>query len=211
MKEVPEEKKKYKSVTKLTDNPFLNLYQIDAIARDGKHFDYYFASRNDCENIKHKTHSMQSEGMAIYALTEDGTKIVLVRQYRYPINDYIYELPAGLIEPGENAAEAAVREMLEETGLTLKVYEGGADCFRRGFFLAQGMTDESGSMIYGMVTEEKGRQQLENTEDMEVVLADREMVKKLLETERITVRCAYLLMQFLQADSKTPFQFLEIK
>ena len=208
---VQEEKKKYESVTKLTENPFLNLYQIDAIARDGAHFDYYFASRNDGEHIKHKTHSMQPEGMAIYALTEDGTKIVLVRQYRYPINDYIYELPAGLIEPDENASEAAVREMAEETGLTLKVYEGGAACLRRGFFLAQGMTDESGSMIYGTVAEETGRQQLENTEDMEVVLADREMVKKILETERITVRCAYLLMQFLQADPKTPFRFLEIE
>lgn len=208
---VQEEKKKYESVTKLTDNPFLNLYQIDAIARDGAHFNYYFASRNDSGHIKHKTHSMQPEGMAIYALTEDGTKIVLVRQYRYPINDYIYELPAGLIEPGENASEAAVREMAEETGLTLKVYEGGAACFRRGFFLAQGMSDESGSMIYGTVAEETGRQQLENTEDMEVVLADRKLVKKILETERITVRCAYLLMQFLQADPKRPFQFLEIE
>ncbi len=206
-----DEKKKYESVIKLTENPFLNLYQIDAIARDGVHFNYYFASRNDSEHIKHKTHSMQPEGMAIYALTEDGKKIVLVRQYRYPINDYIYELPAGLIEPGENASEAAVREMLEETGLTLKVYEGGAAYLRRGFFLAQGMTDESGSMIYGTVAEETGRQQLENTEDMEVILADREMVKKILETERVTIRCAYLLMQFLQADPKTPFQFLEIE
>lgn len=208
---VQEEKKKYESVTKLTDNPFLNLYQIDAIARDGAHFNYYFASRNDSGHIKHKTHSMQPEGMAIYALTEDGTKIVLVRQYRYPINDYIYELPAGLIEPGENASEAAVREMAEETGLTLKVYEGGAACFRRGFFLAQGMSDESGSMIYGTVAEETGRQQLENTEDMEVILADRTMVKKILETERITIRCAFLLMQFLKADPKTPFEFLEIE
>lgn len=206
-----EEKKKYESVTKLTENPFLNLYQIDAIARDGAHFNYYFASRNDSEHIKHKTHSMQPEGMAIYALTEDGKKIVLVRQYRYPINDYIYELPAGLIEPGEDASEAAVREMSEETGLTLKVYEGGAAYLRRGFFLAQGMTDESGSMIYGTVTEENGRQQLENTEDMEVVLADREMVKKILETERVTIRCAYLLMQFLQAEPERPFQFLEIE
>ena len=66
-------------------------------------------------------------------------------------------------------------------------------------------------MIYGTVAEETGRQQLENTEDMEVVLADREMVKKILKTERITVRCAYLLMQFLQADPKTPFRFLEIE
>ena len=37
--------------------------------------------------------------MAVYAVTEDGEKLVLVRQYRYPVNDYLYGLPAGLIEP----------------------------------------------------------------------------------------------------------------
>ena len=40
------------------------------------------------------------EGMAVYAVTEDGEKLVLVRQYRYPVNDYLYELPAGLIRAG---------------------------------------------------------------------------------------------------------------
>ena len=78
--------------------------------------------------------------------------------------------------------------MKEETGLTLKVYEGGAACFRRGFFLAQGMSDESGSMVFGTVREENGIQYLENTEDMEVILADRTMVKKILETEDVYKR-----------------------
>ena len=73
------------------------------------------------------------------------------------------------------------------------------------------MSDESGSMVFGTVREENGIQYLENTEDMEVILADRTMVKKILETERITIRCAFLLMQFLKADPKTPFEFLEIE
>jgi len=84
----------------------------------------------------------------LYAVTEDGQHLVLVRQYRYPMDDYLYELPAGLIEPGETASEAACREMIEETGWKLEVYEGGEPAFRRGFFLAQGLTDESGSMIF---------------------------------------------------------------
>lgn len=41
------------------------------------------------------------------------------------MNDYLYELPAGLIEPEETASEAACREMIEETGWKLEVYEGG--------------------------------------------------------------------------------------
>ena len=50
-------------------------------------------------------------------------KIVLVRQYRVSIDDYIYEFPAGLVEPGEEFHEAAVREMHEETGLTASPVE----------------------------------------------------------------------------------------
>lgn len=157
------DEKHYRGIEKLTDNPFLNLYHIDALGRDGMPFHYYFASRNGEDNIKHKTHSLRPEGMAVYAVTEDGQHLVLVRQYRYPMDDYLYELPAGLIEPGETASEAACREMIEETGWKLEVYEGGEPAFRRGFFLAQGLTDESGSMIFGTVTEQVG-QQMENTE-----------------------------------------------
>ena len=44
---------------------------------------------------------------------------MLIRQYRYPINDYIYEFPAGLVEEGEDFREAASREIFEETGMAM--------------------------------------------------------------------------------------------
>ena len=81
------DEKHYRGIEKLTDNPFLNLYHIDALGRDGTPFHYYFASRNGEDNIKHKTHSLRPEGMAVYAVTEDGQHLVLVRQYRYPMDD----------------------------------------------------------------------------------------------------------------------------
>ena len=86
------DRKHYRGIEKQTDNPFLNLYHIDALGRDGTPFHYYFASRNGENNINHKTHSMRPEGMAVYAVTEDGEKMVLVRQYRYPVNDYLLSL-----------------------------------------------------------------------------------------------------------------------
>lgn len=178
------DEKHYRGIEKLTDNPFLNLYHIDALGRDGTPFHYYFASRNGEDNIKHKTHSLRPEGMAVYAVTEDGQHLVLVRQYRYPMDDYLYELPAGLIEPGEPA-------------------------FRRGFFLAQGLTDESGSMIFGTVTEQVG-QQMENTEDIQVILADRQEVLRILRQERVSMRCGLMLMQFLKAETEAPFAFLHL-
>ncbi len=43
-------------------------------------------------------------------------QIILIKQYRAAINDYIYEVPAGVVEPGESVRDAARRELIEETG-----------------------------------------------------------------------------------------------
>lgn len=51
----------------------------------------------------------------IFALTRDE-RVVLVRQYRYGLDCVGLELPAGMIEPGEEPAACARRELLEETG-----------------------------------------------------------------------------------------------
>jgi ADP-ribose pyrophosphatase len=52
---------------------------------------------------------------AVVAVTEDG-RIPLVRQYRPAVETHVLELPSGGIEPGESPADAARRELLEETG-----------------------------------------------------------------------------------------------
>ena len=109
---------KFTAVRKVTDNPFFNLYEMDALTNSGKPFGYYFGSRNDENHIKLKTKALNVEGIVIYpVLKEEPDKIVMIRQYRYPLDAYLYELPAGLVDGGETPAEAAIREMKEETGL----------------------------------------------------------------------------------------------
>jgi ADP-ribose pyrophosphatase len=53
--------------------------------------------------------------VAVVAHQDDG-RIVLVRQYRYPVDDFVWELPAGRLDPGESPEEAAQRELQEEIG-----------------------------------------------------------------------------------------------
>lgn len=54
-------------------------------------------------------------GAVVLPLLDDG-RIVFVYQYRYPLKEYIYELPAGKLEPGEPPEVCARRELKEETG-----------------------------------------------------------------------------------------------
>ena len=53
-------------------------------------------------------------GVVILAVKDD--KILLVKQFRYPFKEIMYELPAGKLEAGEDPFEAAKRELEEETG-----------------------------------------------------------------------------------------------
>jgi ADP-ribose pyrophosphatase len=56
-----------------------------------------------------------SGSVAVLAVQDDG-RIVLVRQYRYPVDDALWELPAGRLDAGESPEQAAQRELQEEIG-----------------------------------------------------------------------------------------------
>ncbi len=61
----------------------------------------------------------QPDYIAIVALTPGG-KIPIVRQYRPALERFTWELPAGMVEKGEDAADCCRRELLEETGFPAK-------------------------------------------------------------------------------------------
>src|SRR5215212_2525714 len=48
--------------------------------------------------------------------TGEDPQLLLIKQYRYAANEFIYEVPAGRLDPGESPAECARRELREETG-----------------------------------------------------------------------------------------------
>ncbi|ADV64410.1 NUDIX hydrolase [Desulfurococcus mucosus] len=55
------------------------------------------------------------EAVAVLPVLDDGS-VILLRQFRAPLNDTIIEAPAGVVDPGETPEEAAERELEEETG-----------------------------------------------------------------------------------------------
>ena len=60
-------------------------------------------------------------GVGIVPLTSDN-KIIMVRQYRYPMEEEVVEIPAGKLDAGEDPFECAKRELSEETGCTAGEY-----------------------------------------------------------------------------------------
>mmetsp|Transcript_17598 Transcript_17598/g.52870 ORF Transcript_17598/g.52870 Transcript_17598/m.52870 type:complete len:384 (-) Transcript_17598:3891-5042(-) len=73
------------------------------------------------EMASRTTRKGELDGIAVIAVvTGKGQppRLVLEKQFRPPQGSYVIELPAGLVEAGESAAQAAVRELKEETGYT---------------------------------------------------------------------------------------------
>ena len=65
---MPGKDKHYTDIRALTDNPYLNLYEMDAVASSGVPFHYYFASRRKGDRLRICTGQTDPEGVLVYAV-----------------------------------------------------------------------------------------------------------------------------------------------
>ncbi len=98
-----------------------------------------------------------ARGVSVVAVDKDQN-IYLVRQYRKPIEKIIYEIPAGLVEAGEDISKAASRELQEEIGLKPLNLELIAEAY-----VSPGFTDEKLSIFFADEFEES-KLSLDDTE-----------------------------------------------
>ena len=75
-------------------------------------------------------------GVCIVALTDDD-EILMVKQFRYPFQTVLTELPAGKLEFGEDHREAGLRELKEETGATCEKFEYLGVCYPSVAYLSE--------------------------------------------------------------------------
>lgn len=76
--------------------------------------------------------------VVVLPVFEDG-RILLVCQYRHSVGDYLWELVAGRMEPGEDPLPGAKRELLEETGYTARTWQQILDVFPTPGFVSERM------------------------------------------------------------------------
>ena len=79
-------------------------------------------------------------GSAVMMAVDKKKRVLLVRQYRLPADKYLWELPAGRLDPGEKPLQAAKRELKEETGYAAKKWSQLASFWASPGFVQERMT-----------------------------------------------------------------------
>ena len=159
-----------KNIDKLTNDNWTNLYRAHYEC-ENKSIDWAFASRNKkedlvCINSKNLT-SCNSVCIAPRYFKDGEEYIILCKEFRFPLNNYIYSFPAGLVEKGEDIVESAIRELREEIGAEVSSIRPLTNiCYN-----SEGLTDENVVMFEAIVSS-LHNQQLEETEDINVEIVN---------------------------------------
>lgn len=94
----------------------------------------------DPEGFEIKRAIVQHAGSAVMMPVDEKSRILLVRQFRLPARSYLWELPAGRIDEGETALQAAKRELIEETGYRARKWTKLVSYWPSPGFLGEKMT-----------------------------------------------------------------------
>jgi len=119
-----------------------------------------------------------NNGVCILPLLND--KIITIKQYRYPLKKWEYELPAGMIDKGEKPLESAKRELKEETGYKAKDYK-----LLGHFYPSAGSTDEK-VYLYLAKNLVKRKDKLDIAEDIEVNKFNLDQIKEMIVNNKFT-------------------------
>jgi len=119
-------------------------------------------------------------GHAVAMLPIEGDFCYLERQYRFAVGEWIYEVPAGTIDPGETPEETAYRELIEETGMAAETI------IPRGkIYPAPGYTDEVIYLFEAHDLSSSDAYRMDEDEQIEVVKVPLSEMDKMIRDGRI--------------------------
>ena len=173
----------YRGIRKIHEGRFITRYDVDYITAEGNPKTYEIISRN--RNIQTLEDLQNRTPNAVVMILTDGSgeRILINREYRMAMAQWIYNFPAGLIDPGESPEESARRELWEETGLRLVSISDILD----NSYSAIGFSNERNICVFGVAEGEFRR----STSDAEEIIPGwytKEEIRQLLRTEAFAAR-----------------------
>jgi ADP-ribose pyrophosphatase len=148
-----------------------HLHLYDTLYRDRKGGErhWIYTSRHNPPKIE-TGRFHPPDAVVIAARHTRRNELVVIEEFRVPLGGYQYGFPAGLVDEGESVAEAAARELEEETGLRLlRVLAESPPIYS-----SPGVTDESVSMVFCECDGKPSASGNEASEDIRVRFLDRE-------------------------------------
>lgn len=174
---------KFISLEQKQKGNYITRYDLLYETEDGQEKSYEMISRdNNMQNFQ-ALHERKPDAVVLIIHNADKSKILVNKEYRLAVGEWVYNFPAGLIDPGETPQEAAKRELWEETGLHLD----NIDDFLGESYSAVGFSNEKNVCIVGTAsgTFQKSTSSVEEIQPM--WLAKQE-VRALLKSSRFAAR-----------------------
>jgi len=134
---------KIQNVEKITNCRHLNMFEISYMDQNGMEKFWQFTTRAEKPKCVTKQFEIP-DAVVIVPFHKGENKLVIIKEYRVPLGDYQYGFPAGLVDDGETIQQTCMRELKEETGLTVTRINKSSPVV----YSSSGMSDESVSMIY---------------------------------------------------------------
>ena len=186
---------KYKGMKKIHQGAYISRYDLRYRMEDGKEKVYEMISRKKNMETEEDLTQGEAEAVVLILHNQEGDKILLNREFRMATGQWVYNFPAGLIDPGETPEESAVRELREETGLELVAitdYMGIS-------YSAVGFSNEKNIALVGIAKGEFGHSTSEE-EEIEPGWYTKEQVKELLKNNPFAARTQTYCYLWARAD-----------
>lgn len=174
---------KFNKMTKVNEGKFITRYNLFYETEDNQEKIYEIISRNKELKDFSQLHDNPADAVVLIITDEKNERILVNREYRMAVGEWVYNFPAGLIDPGETPEVAAARELWEETGLHLD----SIDDMIGESYSAVGFSNEKNVCVVGKASGEFAKS-TSNVEEIEPAWYTKEEMRQLLKEKRFAAR-----------------------
>lgn len=145
------------------------------------------------EEASGKVYYTKENEVSVVVLAKQNDQLLLIRQYRAPVDDYVIQLPGGGVDHGEDLESAARREMLEETGCSC-----GKLHYLGKLYPASWRCNEIAHVYYTDEVISQAEQQLEGYENIDVIrMSVKDCLRQIRDNELQDSELIFAMMQSL--------------